>query len=66
VFDTAAGTFRHRVDPATDAEREKVAQDLVTAKRVAARGLLERRAMPRAAAASRAGTDGRVSVLVLQ
>lgn len=52
VFDK--DTYRHRLDPDTDAEREKVVQDLVTARRVAARGVLERKA------------PGRVAVVVLQ
>ena len=66
VFDRASGTFRHRLDPDTDAEREKVAQDLVSARRVAARGLTDRRPSPRTAAADRLTTDGRLAVLVLQ
>ena len=45
VFDRSAGTFAHRLDPDTDAEREKVAQDLVTARRVSARGQVGRRAV---------------------
>jgi LssY-like putative type I secretion system component LssY len=65
VFDKATGTYRHRVDPDTDAEREKVVQDLVTARRVAAQGPVERKAAARAAA-DRPATDGRVAVVVLQ
>jgi hypothetical protein len=66
VFDRPAGSFRHRLDPATDAEREKVAQDLVTAGRVVARGTIERRDAPRTAAADRLETDGRLAVLLLR
>ena len=65
VFDKAGGTFRYHIDPDTNAEREKVAQDLVTAKRVAARGLADRKGGAPAAAADRL-TDGRLAVLVLK
>jgi hypothetical protein len=43
VFDKAAGTFAHRLDPKADAERDKVAQDLVFAGRVGGRALLARK-----------------------
>lgn len=66
VFDKAAGTFRHRLDAATDAEREKVAQDLVTARRVSARALADRKDAPRKTAAARLETDGRLAVVVLK
>jgi hypothetical protein len=66
VFDKPSATFRHRLDPDADAEREKVAQDLVSARRVAARALTARKAGPRAAPADRLTTDGRLAVLLLQ
>ena len=43
-------------DPKMDAERDKVAQDLVFAGRVAARGLVDRKPSPRTAAADRLTT----------
>lgn len=65
VFDKASGTFRHRLDPDTDAEREKVVLDLVAARRVAARGLADRKAAARTAA-DRPATDGRLAVVLLK
>jgi hypothetical protein len=64
VFDKAAGTFAHRLDPDTDAEREKVAQDLVAARRVSARGQVERKAGTRTA--KDLPTDGRVAVMLVR
>jgi hypothetical protein len=64
VFDKASGTFRHRLDPDTDAEREKVVQDLVAARRVAAHGLADREVGPRTA--NGLATDGRVAVVLIQ
>jgi hypothetical protein len=66
VFDKASGTFRHRLDPDTDAEREKVVQDLASARRVAARGLAEREPGPRTAAPDRLTTDRRLAVVLLK
>lgn len=59
VFDRAAGTYAHKADPKTDAERDKVAQDLVFAGRVAARGLVARKD-------ARADAEGRPVALVLK
>lgn len=64
VFDKAAGTFSHRLDPDTDAEREKVVQDLVTARRVAARALADRKEKPHTA--NGLAADGRVAVVLIQ
>jgi hypothetical protein len=60
TFDKASGTFRHRTDPDVEAERDKVAQDLVSAKRVAARAVADRKPVTRGAAA------GPLAVLVLK
>src|SRR5262245_23568401 len=64
VFDKASGTYRHRLDADTDAEREKVAQDLIATRRVAARGLAERKPGKPAAAAVPLTTDGRLAVVL--
>jgi hypothetical protein len=66
TFDKASGTFRHRIDPDVDAEREKVAQDLASAKRVAARGQADRRPVTRGAVADRPSAAGPLAVLVLK
>lgn len=61
VFDRAAGTYAHKPDPKVDAERDKVAQDLVFAGRVTARALVARKD-----AKGGAGDDGRLAALVLK
>ena len=61
VFDKAAGTYAHKADPKVDAERDKVAQDLVFAGRVSARGLVARKD-----AKGAAGDDGRLAGVILK
>jgi LssY C-terminus len=66
AFDPAAGTYRHKNDPKVDAERDKVAQDLVFAGRVGARGLVARKDAKGLSAKGVPIDDGRLAVLVLE
>jgi LssY C-terminus len=66
AFDGTAGTYRHKNDPQVDAERDKVAQDLVFAGRVGARGLVALKDGKRLSVKGVPVDDGRLAAVVLK
>jgi hypothetical protein len=67
-FSTAKHTFTHRIDPHIDLERDKIVNDLLTAKVVTALSLVPRTPVPDVTANGRAttiATDWHVAVVAL-